>query len=216
MTTTTEIPELTYFAGPGRAQLTRLVFAAGGVEFKDTRHSFEEWAKIKADPECLAHKGFGQMPFLTHGDVLIFQSHAVAQYAAEIGINKNRKWANEALNRATDKMVLDTHKDVQSAMYKCLFGSDEGKKAGLEALPEATNKLVGGLERIIERSQTEGSPLLFSSVEQGPSLGDLAIYDLVTSPFPGLKALGQDLSAFPKVNALVEAVSGLTTAELVG
>ena len=41
------LPELSYFDGPGRANLTRLAFKASGTSFVDTRVS-EEWPKIKA------------------------------------------------------------------------------------------------------------------------------------------------------------------------
>ena len=40
-------PELTYFNGPGRANLTRLCFAAGNVDFVDTRVA--NWPEVKAD-----------------------------------------------------------------------------------------------------------------------------------------------------------------------
>ena len=46
------IPKLYYFNGPGRANLTRLAFAAGGVHYTNTKVDFEEWAKVKA---YLAH-----------------------------------------------------------------------------------------------------------------------------------------------------------------
>lgn len=39
--------KLTYFDGPGRAELIRLIFAAAKVDFEDHRFGFDEWAKIK-------------------------------------------------------------------------------------------------------------------------------------------------------------------------
>ena len=38
---------LTYFNVRGRAEPTRLLFKAAGVEFEDRRFSFEEWGKEK-------------------------------------------------------------------------------------------------------------------------------------------------------------------------
>ena len=61
----------------------------------------------------------------------------------------------------------------------------------------------GGLERLLEAKTTAG-PFFFSQC--GPSLADLAVFDNVESPFPGLKKLGQDLSAYPKILALAKAV----------
>ena len=40
---------LTYFDTPGRAEVTRLMFVAAGVEFTDRRLSREEWAQQKND-----------------------------------------------------------------------------------------------------------------------------------------------------------------------
>lgn len=68
-------------------------------------------------------------------------------------------------------------------MYKCLFGSEESKKAGLEALPGKITKPLAALERHVPDSG-------FVNGRSLPSLADLVLYDLVNSPFPGLKALG--------------------------
>ena len=40
---------LTYFEGAGRAEISRLILHAGNVKFNDVRHSFESWAKVKAN-----------------------------------------------------------------------------------------------------------------------------------------------------------------------
>jgi len=68
-------------------------------------------------------------------------------------------------------------------MYKCLFGSEESKKAGLEALPGKIVRFLAALERNVPESGWVNGRSL-------PSLADLCLYDVVTSPFPGLKALG--------------------------
>jgi hypothetical protein len=46
-------------------------------------------------------------------------------------------------------MYAGTHADLQGAMYKCLFGSDESKAAGKEALPETATKFLTALERMV-------------------------------------------------------------------
>ena len=50
---------LTYFDGPGRAELSRLILSAGNVKFNDVRHSFESFGKVKADKSSLVWKRFG-------------------------------------------------------------------------------------------------------------------------------------------------------------
>mmetsp|Transcript_19736 Transcript_19736/g.43920 ORF Transcript_19736/g.43920 Transcript_19736/m.43920 type:complete len:209 (-) Transcript_19736:52-678(-) len=191
-------PELIYFDGPGRGELARLAFSAGGVEFTDTRHAMADWPKILADPEALPHQFFGQMPIILHGDVKLAQSVALSNYAADIGINT--KSNPTAAQRGLDNMMLGAHSDLQAAMYKVLFGSDDSKAAGKEALPAAAAKTLKG----IEGAYGEG-PFLYRT--DGPSLGDLAVFDAVTSPFPGLKACGIDLEAYPKINKAVAAVA---------
>merc|ERR1719150_3007405 len=101
-------------------------------------------------------------------------------------------------------MVLGAHADLQAAMYKCLFGDDASKATGKEALPSATAPTLAGLERVLIRKTCKGH---FFFCEDGPTLADLAVYNLIESPFPGLKALGIDLAPYPKMCAVAKAVS---------
>jgi glutathione S-transferase len=201
-------PELIYFAGPGRAELTRLAFTAGNVAFTDTRHEMSAWPAIKSDPESIPAKMFGSMPCIKHGDVMLAQSQATAVYAANLGIWKEGRLGDtmeeSSANKATELMVLGAHADLQAAMYKCLFGDDESKSKGKEALPAAADVILGGLERVLDRKTSSG-PFFFS--EKGPTLADLAVYNFVTSPFPGLQALGIDHKKFAKLAAIVDAVA---------
>jgi hypothetical protein len=85
--------------------------------------------------------------------------------------------------------------------FNSLFGDDASKAAGTEALPGKCAPLLAALERALARSST----VFFSSSAQA-SLADLAVYDSITSPFPGLTALGMDLTAYPKLVACANAV----------
>jgi len=67
-------------------------------------------------------------------------------------------------------------------MYACLFGSEDSKKAGFVALPGKITTPLAALERNVPKSGWVNGRSL-------PSLADLCLYDLVNSPFPGLKAL---------------------------
>lgn len=192
-------PELVYFDGPGRAELTRSAFNQGKVAFKDTRYSFAAWPDVKNDPNSAPARCFGSMPVIIHGDTLLAQSIAVAQYAADLGVNKTTP--PTAQQRSLDMMVLGAHADLQAAMYSCLFGSDEAQAKGKEDLLGKVTPLLGGLERMYSGT----GPFLHSVFG---SLGDLAVANAVTSPFPGLKALGVDMGPYPKLEACVVAVSG--------
>ncbi len=54
---------------------------------------------------------------------------------------------------------------MQAAMYKCLFGDEESKKKGVEALPGTLAPLLKGLEGMHTRKGTEG-PYFFSQAGQ--------------------------------------------------
>merc|ERR1712008_36679 len=113
-------PELIYFAAPGRGELARIAFAAGGVEFTDTRLTFQEWPGVKQDPESVPAKMFGSMPVIKHGNFLVAQSISISQYAADLGINAVTPPSAE--QRGLDTMILGAHADLQVAMYACLAG----------------------------------------------------------------------------------------------
>jgi prostaglandin-H2 D-isomerase / glutathione transferase len=42
----------TYFDGRGRAELSRLIFAAAGVQYEDVRIDHEKWPTIKPSKLC--------------------------------------------------------------------------------------------------------------------------------------------------------------------
>ena len=68
-------------------------------------------------------------------------------------------------------------------MYGCLFGTKESKKAALEALPGKIKTPLPVLDNMVpENGWING--------RNKPSLADMILYDIVNSPFPGLKALG--------------------------
>jgi len=192
-------PELIYFDGPGRAELARLAFAAGGVEYTDTRYSFEQWPAVKGDAQSVPAQMFGSMPVIKHGDFCAAQSMAVAQYAADLGLNKAQEKTEQ--QRAQDMMILGAHAEIQALMYKCLFGDDESKAKGMEELSDKVTPILQGIERQYKSS----GPFLYNAESKGPSLGDLALVNLVTSPFPGLVALKFDVAPFKKITTCVEA-----------
>ena len=45
--------KLVYFSGRGRAEVARLIFAAGGVNYDNKRIDFNEWSDIKPSERSL-------------------------------------------------------------------------------------------------------------------------------------------------------------------
>ena len=187
---------LMYFNGPGRAELARLALHASMVEFEDKRLSMEEFAALKTNKEKPGPgQKFGSLPILMHGDLQLAQSQAISLYSSEISLQKNLT----VKQRAVDVMYLGAHADMQSAMYKCLFGTDETKAAGKKALPARMAALLAGVELNLPKSG-------FIHGGTAPSIGDLALFDICTSAFPGAVKLGIDLTPYPKLNALLASI----------
>jgi len=206
------LPELWYFDSQGQAEITRLAFAAGGVQFRDIRLTTAQWRDVKNNPNSVPSRLFKNMPCLRHGDILLAQPRATCVYAAELGI-----WAQgrigtgpEAVNnRAIELMVLGVHADLQTSMFRHLMGGrDSGENTRASArsravLDSLVHPLLQGLERLLERKTCQGP---FFICEDGPTLADLAVFDAVVSPLPGLQVLMVDLEPYERIRALVEAV----------
>eukprot|EP00656_Telonema_subtile_P013153 TRINITY_DN16670_c0_g1_i5.p1 TRINITY_DN16670_c0_g1~~TRINITY_DN16670_c0_g1_i5.p1 ORF type:complete len:155 (+),score=34.99 TRINITY_DN16670_c0_g1_i5:98-562(+) len=114
--------ELFYFNLPARGEVTRMALRIGGVTHKDTRYEFDAWPAIKSDPKSAPARAFGSLPVIEHDGVVIAQSGATAQYAAELGIYTQGVLGDKpALNRSIDTMVIGAHNDIQTAAFHCLF-----------------------------------------------------------------------------------------------
>ena len=66
--------KLNYFNGRGRAEITRLIFAAAGASFTDNRVA--DWPATKGDAPL------GQLPYLEVDDVKLPQSLSIARFIA--------------------------------------------------------------------------------------------------------------------------------------
>jgi len=196
-------PELTYFNAAGRGEITRLALHAGNIAFKDNRIEGDDWPKIKGDPNSIPAKAFGYMPVIVHGEHLIAQSLACAQYAADLGMNESRSKTPQ--QRSMDMMMLAAREEIFQLTYRVVFApSDKAREVARKSLPGQVEPFLAGVERMLKGK----GPLLYSSEAEGPSLGDLAVFDLVTNTGPGLRGVDLDLdsSKFPKIEACVAAV----------
>merc|ERR1712137_1268061 len=144
-----------------------------GVEFKDTRVEQSDWPPLKGDSNSIPAQMFGSMPVIAFGKYQLAQSIATAQFAFDLAVTKTGG-SRSAQQRALDMMMLGAHADLQSAMYACLFGSDEAKATGKEALAGKVTPILQGIER-----QYKGDgPFLYNTLEGGPTLGDLAVFNV--------------------------------------
>ena len=86
-------------------------------------------------------------------------------------------------------------------MFKCFSprATAEEKKKAYEEFPEKAKKFLNALESMVpEKGFVLGKPT--------PTCADIVLFDMVTSPFPGLLALKVDVTPYKRINAIVKLV----------
>ncbi|XP_064652650.1 glutathione S-transferase-like [Lineus longissimus] len=136
---------LQYFDGRGRAEVSRLIFAAAGVAFEDQRIDGEDWPKIKSTTP------FGSLPVLVVDGQQFAQSMSIARYLADtFGL---------AGKSGTDKLCVDEAAELVQELFeahiKVMF-TEESKKA--EALAQFKKdtlpKMVENIEKVFARNKS--------------------------------------------------------------
>ncbi len=125
-----------YFNGRGRAEISRLIFAAAGVEYTDNR--ITDWPKCKPDAPI------GQVPYLEIDDLKLPQSLAVARYLAR---EYNLAGKNN-LESAKADAVVDTCIDLMTGLYNKVFLVSDAKDKEVSLKKFLSDDAVHGLERI--------------------------------------------------------------------
>jgi len=113
--------KLTYFNGRGRAEVSRLIFAAAGQEFEDNRVERSDWPSLKAQTPL------GQMPVLEYDGVKLPQSMAVARFLAK----QFHLAGKDNLEQAKVDAVVDTISDLFAKFVTARTEKDETKKQEL-------------------------------------------------------------------------------------
>ncbi|CAF0861830.1 unnamed protein product [Adineta steineri] len=97
--------KLTYFNGRGRAEISRLIFAAAGQKYEDIRIEREQWPALKPKTPL------GQMPVLEVDGVELPQSAAIARFLAK----QFHLAGKDNLEQAEVDAVIDTISDINTA-----------------------------------------------------------------------------------------------------
>ncbi|XP_005106678.1 glutathione S-transferase 3 [Aplysia californica] len=190
-----------YFDMMGRAEMTRLLFAAAGKPFEDIRFSEEDWPKFKPKAP------FGTAPWVEVDGEVYAQSIAIANYfAKEFGFfGKNNK---EAL--LVEQMVNLIQDFIQVTV---LIDEEQDQKKKAEMLKDckekATPRYFGFFEKILK---TTGTGYV---VGNQLSLADIALYDVYTGwmksflgpvdDYPLCKALRDKVGANDKIKEYMAA-----------
>ncbi|GLD93185.1 hypothetical protein PINS_up001777 [Pythium insidiosum] len=181
--------KLTYFNGTGRAELTRLLLVASGIQFEDERLQGPEFAALK--PQL----PLGQLPVVTVDGSVFPQSMAIARYAARLG----GLYPTDALQTLKVESALESLIDAINAFIDIKFRTpDEAAKA------EKTTKFV----------QTT-LPAVFGYIEKqfagkfflGDKMGivDLSLFDFITNGITAA-SIQFDVTKFPKIKGAIDAV----------
>lgn len=103
--------KLNYFNGRGRAEITRLIFAAAGQTYTDNRVASEDWPALKPESPI------GQMPYLEVDGAKLPQSISIARFVArELNLaGKN------SLEQAQADAIVDTLMDLVNYYYRVIY-----------------------------------------------------------------------------------------------
>jgi len=177
--------KLTYFDGRGLAEVARILFVAGGVEFEDIRMERESWPEVKKETP------FGQVPMLEVDGVKYGQSVAIYNFVArETGFYGKDNKENLGIDQ-----VVHLVSDFRAAGSKIMRETDETKKAELVKIfcEEDAPKYFGYLVKLLKDS-TSGY-----FVGSSLTLADILVFEFVT-------AMEKRFPAAVKIPAEVEAL----------
>jgi len=186
-----EAPHMTYFPIAGRAELIRLIAAAGGVKITEANDMAEGETKLM----YLSPSG---VPLLKHGELRMSQSSAIENYIAGLSPNFRRLTPQD---RAIDQMYGGIKEELLSNCAKAIFTT---RKTEPEKAKEDVVALFDKWFTIFEdKVPVEG----FILGKKFPTAADLALLNITTGYMPfgaAKKHAGYDFAKFPKVLALCE------------
>ncbi|XP_035670647.1 hematopoietic prostaglandin D synthase-like [Branchiostoma floridae] len=186
---------LVYFNIRGRAELTRLLFAAADLQYEDQRFEFssDQWKELKPKTPM------GQLPLLYVDDVPLCQSTTIARYVARTtGLA-----GKTPLDEAKADMIVDGLDDLAKKLLAVFNEKDEEKKAELQ------KELAGGF-----LPQFLGNYEKLASAEGffvGGSLtwADLAFFNMIGWVTPMNPAVLDGFSNLAKVMDNVQSQQGV-------
>ncbi|CAF0804862.1 unnamed protein product [Rotaria sordida] len=132
--------KLYYFSGRGRAEVSRLIFAAAGQKYEDIRYERDQWPSHKSEMPL------GQMPVLEVDGTKLPQSLSIARFLAK----QFQLAGKDNLEQAKVDAVVDTTSDLVSKYMPVHFEQDPKKKEELilKFLTEELPKHLQNLETL--------------------------------------------------------------------
>ncbi|CAF1505009.1 unnamed protein product [Rotaria sp. Silwood1] len=193
---------LHYFNGRGRAEVSRLIFAAVGQKFEDIRYEQNEWPSYKNQMPL------GQMPVLEFEGVKLPQSLSIARFLAK----QFQLAGRNNFEQAKVDAVVDTITEVASKLAVLSREKDEAKKQdGMRKLfTEDIPKNFQSLE-LLGKDYGNGGPFF---VGNHLTWSDLYFYDAaenilridgnVLNRYPWLQQNRYEVERQPKISAYLK------------
>ncbi|EDO45327.1 predicted protein [Nematostella vectensis] len=199
--------KLIYFNTRGRAEPTRLCFAAGGIPYEDVRLTGEEWTKMKAENKTI----MGYLPVLEVDGIQYCESMAIFRLAAKLaGLCPTCPY-----EQARCDMVVDCSSDLFAKAMKFFFEKDQEQKKKLqeefkeqhlnkfwdimERLLTAKCNLDGSAQYFVGNKLTYADIILFSTSDTFESM-----FPGMLENFPGLRDLFKRVGENPGIKAWIE------------
>mmetsp|Transcript_12285 Transcript_12285/g.14803 ORF Transcript_12285/g.14803 Transcript_12285/m.14803 type:complete len:215 (-) Transcript_12285:202-846(-) len=177
-------PSLVYWELCGRADIAKLMFLAGEIDYDLDTTNANNWPGYK--PEC----PFAQLPILHHGDVTLAQGGAINRYIARMG----GLYPTDPVEASECDMVMDGIMD----MFAFIFAPKkaEGKEAKLAAWAKFTGEDVplyfGFLEKLLKGTFFGGDKA---------NAADIAFYAIVGVMVHAECGIEEVLAKYPKLQA---------------
>ncbi|KAF1324544.1 Glutathione s-transferase, partial [Globisporangium splendens] len=181
--------KLTYFDAAGRAELTRLLFAFGGIAFEDVRVSDTEFSAMKASLPL------GQLPILEVDGVVFSQSMAIHRYAAKAA----GLYPADATQALRVDMISETFANMLETVWDAIFYAlDEASKA------EKTTKFM---QETLPQSFAQLEEMVQGKFFMGDNvtLADVHLFDIMQNELK-VRFLDFDMSKYPNLEGVVETV----------
>ncbi|KAG9409995.1 hypothetical protein AC1031_018026 [Aphanomyces cochlioides] len=184
-------PRLLYFGLAGRAELARLLFAFGGLEFDEMQITYPEFVAAKTTLDL----PFGQLPTLQIGHKTYGQSLAIARYVAKlVGLYPSEPLLALQVDAFADGIV-----EIYNTVFSIFFGSyDETTKDAL-LTDTISNIIPWSLENLEQLVQ--GPFLLGDEI----SYADVYVLDLFVNLLGGFQGkLFVETGKYSQLNSIVD------------
>jgi glutathione S-transferase len=189
--------KLYYFNGRGRAEVSRLIFAAAGQKFEDVRYEHSQWAAHKSEMPL------GQMPVLEVDGTQLPQSFSIARFLAK----QFQLAGKDNFEQAKVDAVADTIQDLSLLSGPNRREQDPTKKKELiqKFLDEDVPKHLPNLE-VLAKLYGNGGPFF---VGNHLTWADLLFYEAaeyllslngdVLNKYAWLKQNREEVAKQPKI-----------------